>query len=147
MSLQTGKSFYVDGGGKSLTATRSQRHVEGADTVTSATSLLAETPDSDEAFPRLTADQLGVLKTCGGICPLLAVWGSGVRVPLAPPGEIRFQGPDFGAFDDNRDDNRDFFDDNRPDDSSPTCSNSPTALVRKGKAAMVVLVSVGVGGL
>lgn len=39
--------------------------MEGADTVTSATSLLAETPDSHEAFPRLTADQLGVLKTCG----------------------------------------------------------------------------------
>jgi hypothetical protein len=33
---------------------------------------------------------------------ILAVWGSGVRVPLAPPGEIRSQGPDFRAFDDNR---------------------------------------------
>ncbi|HYB82524.1 MAG TPA: hypothetical protein VED43_12930, partial [Mycobacterium sp.] len=48
---------------------------------------------------------------------------------------MRFQGPDFRAFDDNRDDNRDFFDDNRPDDSSPTCSNrrSPPLWVGTGE--------------
>jgi hypothetical protein len=32
---------------------------------------------------------------------------AGVRVPLAPPGKMRFQSPEFRAFDDNRDANDD----------------------------------------
>jgi enoyl-CoA hydratase/carnithine racemase len=44
---------------------------------------------------------------------------AGAAGPLAPPGTTRVQGLGFRAFDDNRG----FFDDNRHDESSPTCSN------------------------